>query len=60
MNHHPTTDIAMACSRITGERPARVYSFDFMMDNPRNQDPQTPLFPLGKKFTYLSLPFSGV
>jgi len=42
MNHYPTTDIAMACLRTNEERPARVYGFDFGMDNPRNQDPRMP------------------
>jgi hypothetical protein len=43
MYHYPTTDIAMACFRTNEERPARVYGFDFGMDNPRNQDPRMPI-----------------
>jgi hypothetical protein len=45
MNHHPKTDIAMACYRIIKERPARVDGFDFKKDNPGNQDPPAPLLP---------------
>jgi hypothetical protein len=42
MDHFLTTGNVMACFRTKEECPARYYGFDFVMDNPRNQNPLMP------------------
>jgi hypothetical protein len=53
MNHYPTTDIAMACFLTNEERPARVYGFDFMMDNLKIKTPGCPRVQVGLIITQL-------